>query len=217
MEIEKKIADMRVNYTRGVLDEHMVDPNPTHQFRKWFNEAVECEVNEPNIMILSTVTKENKPSSRVVLLKDITDNGFTFFTNYNSNKGKEIDLNNNVALLFLWVELQRQVRIEGIASKLPEEESRTYFKSRPIESQIGAILSNQSSFVEKRSDLDQAYKKLYEEYQNGRLIEKPTNWGGYIVNPQSFEFWQGRSSRLHDRIHFQKSDMNGWITKRLAP
>ena len=217
MEIEKKIADMRVNYTRGILDEKMIDANPMDQFRKWFKEAVECEVNEPNIMILSTVTKDNKPTSRVVLLKDITETGFTFFTNYKSKKGQEIELNNNVSLLFLWVELQRQVRIEGTVNKLSKVESTIYFKTRPIESQIGAIISNQSEIVEKREDLDNAYKKLYLDYKNGKTIEKPIHWGGYIVSPQSFEFWQGRASRLHDRIFYQKSSMNGWITKRLAP
>jgi pyridoxamine-phosphate oxidase len=217
MDTKKDIASMRMDYAKGVLDEQMINPDPLKQFRKWFEEAVSSEVNEPNIMILSTVSKENKPSSRVVLLKDITDKGFTFYTNYQSNKGQEIEHNNHVSLLFMWTELQRQVRIEGTATKVSEEESTTYFNTRPLESRIGACVSAQSSRITNRSILDQAYQELFAAHQKGQSITKPKHWGGYLVSPRSFEFWQGRQNRLHDRIYFSLNPMNNWELSRLAP
>ncbi len=211
------IADMRVNYTLHALDESMVANNPMQQFKEWFDEAVKSEIPEPNIMVLSTVNRESKPTSRVVLLKDITETGLTFYTNYLSHKSSDMESNPNVSLVFLWIELQRQVRIEGTVTKLSEQESVAYFNTRPVESRLGAIVSQQSEVIQNREVLDHAYQNLFEAYQNGKEINKPVHWGGYLVNPNRFEFWQGRASRLHDRIFYQLLDKNVWKTGRLSP
>lgn len=215
--INTNLAEMRIEYTKGILDEHMVNPDPVKQFRIWFNEALSAQVNEPNIMTLSTVTAENRPTSRIVLLKDVTDHGFTFFTNYNSHKGKDMDHNPHVSILFMWIELQRQVRIEGRVSKLSEEDSVTYFDTRPIESRIGANISEQSNIIPNRQYLENAYNKLYNDYLEGKQITKPMHWGGYLIKPDYFEFWQGRLSRLHDRIVYTTDNGHDWKTSRLSP
>jgi pyridoxamine 5'-phosphate oxidase len=208
------LKDIRKNYSRETLcEESLRDPFPL--FEKWMEEAIEGRINEPTAMMLSTVSKEHKPSSRIVLLKLLTRDGFHFFTNYNSRKGIEIRANSYVALLFFWPELEREVRIEGIASRSSKEISDQYFNERPYESQISAIVSPQSQVVESRDALEQ----LWQDKQlsaNGGKLERPEGWGGYFVQPTSFEFWQGRPNRLHDRILFVRTG-NEWIVSRLAP
>ncbi|MCX6220326.1 MAG: pyridoxamine 5'-phosphate oxidase [Bacteroidia bacterium] len=208
------LKDIRTNYSREMLSEKSLrEPFPL--FEQWMKEAIEGMVNEPTAMMLSTVSKEQKPSSRVVLLKLFTREGFHFFTNYNSRKGKEIEANSHVALLFFWPELEREVRIEGVASYSSPEISDQYFSERPYESQISAIVSRQSQPVESRELLEQ----LWENQQlasKGERLERPARWGGYFVQPSRIEFWQGRPNRLHDRILFMKKD-NEWIVTRLAP
>jgi len=209
-------ASMRVNYDKYTLDETSMESDPMKQFRHWFNEAVRAKVHEPNMMTLSTVGSDGKPSSRIVLLKDIKDDGFSFYTNYSSRKGKEIDFNPNVSLVFLWTEFQRQVRIEGVAEKLSPEESNAYFVTRPVESQIGAIISDQSQILKNRNELDKKFEELLSKYRNGQHLLKPETWGGYLIRPNYIEFWQGRPSRLHDRIAYNLTD-NQWLKNRLHP
>jgi pyridoxamine 5'-phosphate oxidase len=208
------LSEIRKNYTRATLSEKSVhDPFPL--FEKWMEEAIEGRVNEPTAMLLSTVSEENKPSSRVVLLKLFTQEGFHFFTNYNSRKGNEISANSHVALLFFWPELEREVRIEGMATRSSKEISDQYFSERPYESQISAIVSPQSRVVESRDALE----RLWNEKQiasNGGKLERPESWGGYFVRPSRIEFWQGRPNRLHDRILFVKNEQE-WLVSRLAP
>jgi pyridoxamine-phosphate oxidase len=208
------LKDIRTNYSRETLSEKSLrEPFPL--FEQWMEEAIEGKVNEPTAMMLSTVSGEQKPSSRIVLLKLFTREGFHFFTNYNSRKGKEIEANSQVALLFFWPELEREVRIEGVASYSSPEISDQYFSERPYESQISAIVSPQSQPVESRELLEQ----LWENQQlssKGERLERPVRWGGYFVQPTRIEFWQGRPNRLHDRILFMKKD-NEWIVTRLAP
>ena len=208
------LKDIRKNYSRETLSEKSLrDPFPL--FEKWLEEAIEGRINEPTAMMLSTVSQEHKPSSRVVLLKLLTHEGFHFFTNYNSRKGIEIRANSHVALLFFWPELEREVRIEGIAACSSKEISDQYFNERPYESQISAIVSPQSQVVESRDALEQLWKEKQLSASGGKL-ERPEGWGGYFVQPSSFEFWQGRPNRLHDRILFVRSG-NEWIVSRLAP
>lgn len=210
----KKIQDLRKEYLVSKLDEENVDKNPFKQFEKWFNEAINSELNEPNAMSLATCI-DNKPSLRIVLLKSFNENGFIFFTNYNSHKGKEIEENHNVALTFFWSELQRQVRIEGFVQKVSQKESEEYFHSRPKGSQVGALVSKQSSIIDGRKEIDIKYSELLKKYENID-VPKPENWGGYLVIPEKIEFWQGRENRLHDRILFTKNNSN-WSFVRLSP
>lgn len=211
------LHQMRVDYTRSQLDEHMIHENPITQFRTWFQEAVHFPVPEPNIMTLATAGKDGFPHARIVLLKDISDQGFSFYTNYQSDKGKEIEENNRVSLLFMWIEMQRQVRIEGYAGKLPESESEAYFHTRPIESQIGATISHQSEIIPDRSHLDNAFETAMKNYKEDDQIVKPAYWGGYLVKPVRIEFWQGRANRLHDRLLYSMNELNIWTTSRLSP
>lgn len=211
----EEITMLRVDYTLKEFGEKDVADDPVVQFRTWFNEAVDARVNEPNAMTLATVGKDNRPSARIVLLKGFSDKGFTFFTNYNSHKGEQIRANPNVALVFCWLELQRQVRIEGVISKLSEKESDEYFYSRPLGSQIGAIVSPQSSIISSRQVLEQEYETL-EKNMERTQIQRPENWGGYVVKPNLIEFWQGRTSRLHDRLEFKLNE-DTWVRNRLAP
>jgi pyridoxamine 5'-phosphate oxidase len=208
------LKDIRKNYTRETLSEKSLR-HPFPLFEKWMEEAIEGKVNEPTAMMLSTVSEEHKPSSRVVLLKLITNEGFHFFTNYNSRKGNEIKANSQVALLFFWPELEREVRIEGVATFSPEEISDQYFHERPYESQISAIISPQSQRVENREVLEMLWKQE-EEKSHGEKLERPAGWGGYFVKPERIEFWQGRPNRLHDRILFMK-EREEWVVSRLAP
>ena len=209
------IADIRKDYKLQSLSENDVAANPITQFTTWWNEAIESNIDEVNAMTLATADANGRPSARIVLLKGMSENGFEFFTNYESNKGKEMAANNKVALVFFWKELERQVRIEGTVSKLSETESDKYFFSRPVESRIGAWSSPQSTVIENREILDENVLQTKATFE-GKDILRPPFWGGYIVKPNCIEFWQGRSNRLHDRIaYFLENDV--WNIKRLAP
>lgn len=198
-----------------MLDENQVSNDPLQQFGIWFNEAIEARANEPTAMVLATATPGGVPSSRIVLLKAFSNNGFSFFTNYSSRKGSEIELNNSVALLFHWPELERQVRIEGKAIKTSARFSDDYFNSRPLESRLSAIISNQSMEVPDRKYLEKLWEEL--QYQSiGNKVIRPSFWGGYTVKPHRIEFWQGRSNRLHDRILYSRNETL-WVISRLAP
>lgn len=208
------ISELRKDYRLKELLEKDVHTDPIAQFNQWFSEALNAQITEPNAMCLSTV-HNNKPSNRIVLLKEVYNNGFVFFTNYNSDKGKAINENPNVALNFVWLELERQVRIEGIASKVSEAESTAYFNSRPLGSRLGAIASNQSETIADRTVLETRLSELQKQYAD-KAPEKPDNWGGYIVIPTMIEFWQGRSNRLHDRLAYHQTG-EGWTISRLSP
>jgi pyridoxamine 5'-phosphate oxidase len=209
------IADIRKDYKLRSLSELDVAANPIDQFTTWWNEAIASNIDEVNAMTLATADANGSPSARIVLLKGISENGFEFFTNYESSKGKEMAVNNKVALVFFWKELERQIRIEGTVSKLSEAESDKYFLSRPAESRIGAWSSPQSSIIANREILDENVLQTKARFE-GKEIPRPPFWGGYIVKPECIEFWQGRSSRLHDRIAYSlENDI--WSIKRLAP
>lgn len=210
---ENTLNNLRKNYQKGELLESKVNPNPFKQFDKWFEEALSSNIYEPNAMILATAA-DNRPSARVVLLKGFDENGFKFYTNYNSRKGKEISINPNAALLFYWMELERQIRIEGRIEKLSKEESLEYFNSRPLDSRYGALASSQSEIIPDREYLEKKFSELKEKY--GDNPPMPDNWGGFILKPVLFEFWQGRSNRLHDRIVYEKKESN-WNIYRLSP
>jgi pyridoxamine 5'-phosphate oxidase len=210
------IARIRKIYQLASLSEDEVDENPLKQFEIWWLQAIESKIDEPNAMTLATSTLTGKPSARTVLLKGINEKGFLFFTNYSSRKGKEIEENPSVSLLFFWKELERQVRIEGKVQKISEVESDVYFHQRPVESRIGAWCSPQSQVIEGRKILEQnieKYNSLFED-QN---IPRPDFWGGYIVIPERMEFWQGRPGRLHDRLVYTSDETNLWKIQRLAP
>jgi pyridoxamine 5'-phosphate oxidase len=209
------IADLRKDYTKETLNESDVDPNPFQQFQRWFEQAVNAELPEPNAMTLATASKNGIPAARIVLLKAVNDRGFTFFTNYNSNKGKELEANPQAALVFLWTELERQVRIVGSVEKISAEESDGYFYSRPHNSRLGAWASEQSEVIPNRDVLEQKLAELKLEYEN-REVPRPPHWGGFRVIPREIEFWQGRSSRLHDRLLYRRAG-ESWSIKRMSP
>ncbi len=211
-------GDLRQEYQAGSLEIEQVHANPMQQFKKWFDEAIADHVAEPNAMTLATATKEGKPSARILLLKDIAENGFVFYTNYDSRKGLELADNPYAAMVFLWLQHERQVRIEGKIEKVSKEESAIYFNSRPKGSQIGAWASPQSQTIESRAVLEDKVAALELEYAaDSAQIPMPDFWGGYILLPQRIEFWQGRSSRLHDRICYEKNEAGAWEVRRLAP
>ena len=209
------IASLRNEYSKAALDIPHTEENPINQFRTWFEEARKAKVPEPSAMTLSTVDGKGKPSARIVLLKDITEHSLVFFTNYNSRKGKEIEENPFAALTFFWPDLERQVRVEGKLQKVDEQVSDAYFSSRPRASQIGAWASPQSEEVANRGILEIRERDYIEKFAN-KEVPRPQHWGGYELIPDQFEFWQGRRSRLHDRIIYLK-EPNGWTRKRLAP
>jgi pyridoxamine 5'-phosphate oxidase len=214
--IDKKIIqDLRKNYKLKSLDQKDVLENPFEQFSLWFEEAMNSKLPEPNAMILATATKDGKPSVRALLLKGFDENGFIFYTNYESRKGKEIALNNNASILFFWPELERQIRLEGTVNKIPDEESKKYFDTRPYKSRIGAWASNQSNVIENRFFIIKKFLKYFIKFHS-KDIPLPPYWGGYILKPDVFEFWQGRTSRLHDRVRYLKVD-GRWQIERLSP
>jgi pyridoxamine 5'-phosphate oxidase len=214
-DLRNYINTLRHDFSKQTLDEKDVHINPVTQFSKWFQEAVDSKVNEPNAMCLSTVSSEGKPSSRILLLRNFSEEGFVFYTNYTSRKGEEISANPNVALLFFWPELERQVRIVGKLIKQSKEESDLYFNSRPRTSKLGAWTSAQSKIIASRKVLDEEYKKLSDKFP-GEDVPRPDFWGGYILKPETMEFWQGRPSRLHDRILYT-NEGQVWKIERLAP
>jgi pyridoxamine 5'-phosphate oxidase len=209
------IADIRKDYQLKSLAESEVAKSPFDQFSIWWEEAVQSAIVEVNAMALSTASPEGRPSSRIVLLKGYNEEGFVFFTNYTSDKGKQIAENQFVSLLFFWKELERQVRIEGSASKIAVDESDAYFNSRPIGSRLGAWASPQSKKISDRGVLDKELEKVTAQFKE-QEIPRPPHWGGYRVQPTKIEFWQGRSSRLHDRILYEHVDQQ-WQISRLAP
>jgi pyridoxamine 5'-phosphate oxidase len=210
------LADLRENYTRAGLAEADVDPDPMVQFERWFEQARQAGLKEPNAMTLATAAPDGQPSARIVLLKGMDANGFVFYTNYESQKGRELTANPRAALVFYWAELERQVRIQGTAGKVSREESEAYFHSRPRGSQLGALASRQSRTIEGRSELE---RQLAEREQ--RLVSKPVplpaNWGGFRLKPASLEFWQGRPNRLHDRLRYVREGSGAWRLERLSP
>ena len=209
------IADLRKDYSRESLSETDVNPDPIAQFSKWFGEALAAQVPEANAMSLSTATADGRPSSRIVLIKDFDQRGFTFFTNYESRKGCELDSNPFAALLFYWIELERQVRIEGRVEHVSDTESDAYYNSRPVKSRLGAIASAQSRPVASREALEA--RVLDVERQYGDHPVRPPHWGGYRLVPDYLEFWQGRPSRLHDRIVYRRQADGSWQLQRLQP
>ena len=210
------LADIRKDYSKAKLDIRSVAVQPIAQFELWFAEALEAKVPEPNAMSLATVSKPGRPTSRIVLLKGIESGCFVFYSNYQSQKGKELDENPACALNFFWPELERQVRIEGIADRVSEEKSTAYFQSRPRASQISAWASPQSLLISDRSILEERVKQIEKKYEGHSVLPKPKQWGGFQVEPHLIEFWQGRSSRLHDRIVYTRLDKD-WKISRLAP
>jgi pyridoxamine 5'-phosphate oxidase len=213
--MKEEIAAIRKDYRLQTLNENDVSDNPFFQFERWWKQAISSEIDEVNAMTLATADAAGTPHARIVLLKDFDENGFVFFTNYDSHKGSELLENNKAAIVFFWKELERQVRIEGIVKKVDEAISDAYFKSRPFGSRMGAWASPQSKTIENRNLLENNVKKY--EAAFGENIPRPAHWGGYAVMPTVIEFWQGRSNRLHDRLLYTKSENGVWKISRLAP
>ena len=211
----QSVADIRKDYRLKSLSEEDIHADPKMQFDHWWKEAIESQISEVNAMTLCTVDATNRPQGRIVLLKNYDDRGFVFFTNYASSKGKELEANPFASLVFFWKELERQVRICGSITKVPSEESDEYFHSRPVGSQLGAVASPQSTPIENRSVLEDKVQQLEIDFAH-RDIPRPLHWGGYVLNPDYYEFWQGRSNRLHDRFAYSQT-ATGWEIKRLAP
>lgn len=209
------LADLRKIYARGSLTESAVNSDPILQFKSWMNEALSAALPEPNAMTLATVGADGKPSARIVLIKGVDARGFVFFTNYESHKGRDLEANPHAALLFHWIELERQVRIEGRVEKLPDAESDAYYAARPLDSRIGAWASEQSREVPGRMALVARAAKFAAKF--GMHPPRPPHWGGYLLVPELMEFWQGRPSRLHDRIVYSRQPTGAWRIARLAP
>lgn len=209
------IASFRLAYTHATLDEGDVAADPMAQFLAWFEEARAARLREPNAMTLATATPDGAPSARVVLLKGVDERGFVFFTDYRSRKGAELEANPRAALVFFWAELERQVRVTGTVARVAREESEAYYASRPLGSRLGAWASHQSRVIGGRDELERSAAEIAERFAEGD-VPLPPHWGGYRVAPESVEFWQGRASRLHDRLRYERRD-GGWRIERLSP
>ncbi|MDQ6934247.1 MAG: pyridoxamine 5'-phosphate oxidase [Actinomycetota bacterium] len=209
------LRDLRHEYAARGLVESDLSSDPVTMFRRWLAEAIGAGIREPNAMVVSTVSDQGRPAARMVLLKGVDDKGFVFYTNYDSRKGHELAANPACALLFPWHDLERQVRIEGLAERVDPATSTAYFASRPRPSQLGAWASAQSSVVADRAELEASYAELERRFE-GREVPCPPRWGGYVVEPSAMEFWQGRAGRMHDRLAYRRADA-GWAVERLAP
>ncbi|MDZ4748120.1 MAG: pyridoxamine 5'-phosphate oxidase [Saprospiraceae bacterium] len=213
----KNIEDLRKSYHLGSLDTKDLTPDPLDLFRQWWHAAIEAEIDEANAMTLATVNEKGQPSARIVLLKGLHEDGLEFFTNYQSRKAIEMEENRHVALLFFWKEMERQVRIEGLVEKVTRERSEQYFQSRPRGSQVGAWSSPQTQVIPDRSVIENNIKETEEKYTAFDPLPLPDHWGGYLVKPHQYEFWQGKPDRLHDRFRFVQQDDGLWGVDRLAP
>ena len=213
--MKEKLSAIRKKFQHKVLDEENIEANPFEQLESWLNEAIEADLPEPNAMILSTLGKKNKPASRVVLLKELNNEGLVFYTNYHSRKASELDANPVASAVFFWPALERQVRVEGNVMFVPAEMSDNYFAERPRNSQIGAWASPQSEVIPDRKFLEERFETFKKEFA-GREVDRPPHWGGFRLVPEYFEFWQGAPGRLHDRLVFEKAGRT-WLLKRLAP
>ncbi|WP_235906064.1 pyridoxamine 5'-phosphate oxidase [Ginsengibacter hankyongi] len=216
MQITTDLAGLRKEYRLQSLLEKDVDGNPMKQFEKWWHEINESAIDEANAMTLATCTRDSKPTARIVLLKEFNKDGFVFFSNYESNKGRQLNANPFASLVFFWKELERQVRIEGTVEKISEKESDEYFSKRPLESRIGAWSSPQSQVIKNREVLENNFTRYSEKFSD-KEINRPPHWGGYILKPNLIEFWQGGPGRLHDRLRYIINEKDSWIIERLAP
>jgi pyridoxamine 5'-phosphate oxidase len=214
-DLQNYLNEIRRDFSGKPLNENSVEPCPIKQFDVWFEEAVDAQLLDPYAMTISTVSENGQPSIRVVYMRGINEDGFVFYTNYNSHKGNDLYTNSRIALNFFWGSLERQIRVEGIAEKVSDEQSDDYFSKRPRESQIGAWASAQSSVIDGREELEEKISEIQEQFK-GVDVPRPGNWGGFLVKPQKIEFWQGRPSRLHDRILYTK-EYDAWKISRLSP
>ncbi|MFT3902093.1 MAG: pyridoxamine 5'-phosphate oxidase [Niabella sp.] len=215
--MKKEVADIREDYTLKTLSETEAAPTPVAQFDKWWKDAVAAKLTEVNAMTLATVDTDGTPAARIMLLKDYGERGFCFYTNYDSHKGQQLLQNPKACLVFFWKELQRQVRVTGTVEKLSEEESKKYFFSRPVPSQIGALVSHQSEVIPNRPFLEEKKHAIETAVTGGEAIQKPDYWGGFLVKPTVVEFWQGGAGRLHDRLQYTLQADGQWLIERLSP